>query len=247
MSRRRGSAGRSGRVGASCSPRRLHERTLARRDRRRPRRALGVTVRPAASRRRLVAAPDDRDGRDHRRGRRAHGRFGLPCPAPPQPLSVRPLCSSPWPCSSPATRRAGASCPDRRRSPASGSSPRRAATTPMATSPPAGPDPGLLLLIVAGIGLVALVVDTLAAGLDLPGMTLIPLACPLRRALGDRTAAQPRGGPSSSSPSGGWRSCRALQRDRASGWSPGARAGSPGVGLAIAGNHAPRWHWSPAG
>ncbi len=36
--------------------------------------------------------------------------------------------------------------------------------------------PGLLLLIVAGIGLVALVVDTLAAGLDLPGMTLIPLA-----------------------------------------------------------------------
>ena len=74
------------------------------------------------------------------------------------------------------TRRAGGSCPGQRRSPGSGSSRRRGATTPWTRSPPAGPDPGLLLLIVAGIGLAALVVDTLAAGLDLPGMTLIPLA-----------------------------------------------------------------------
>ncbi len=104
----------------------------------------------------------------------------------------------------------------------------------MATVPPAGADPGLLLLIVAGIGLAALVVDTLAAGLDLPGMTLIPLG-----ALYVVPWLVNRG----SAPwwafalvAAGWLAVvSALQRDRASRWSPGARAGSPGTGLAIAG------------
>ncbi len=104
----------------------------------------------------------------------------------------------------------------------------------MATVPPAGPDPGLLLLIVAGIGLAALVVDTLAAGLDLPGMTLLPLG-----ALFVVPWLVNRG----SAPwwafvlvALGWLAVlSALQRDRASRWSPGARAGSPGTGLAIAG------------
>ncbi len=98
----------------------------------------------------------------------------------PAPLSSR--CSSSarcwraWPCCSPVTRRAGAPARAGLAVPAAGSSPPRAATTRWRRVPPAGADPGLLLLIVAGIGLAALVVDTLGAGLDLPGMTLIPLA-----------------------------------------------------------------------
>lgn len=45
-----------------------------------------------------------------------------------------------------------------------------------ATVPPAEQTPGLLLIVVASVGVVALMVDTLAAGLDLPGLALIPLA-----------------------------------------------------------------------
>ena len=103
----------------------------------------------------------------------------------------------------------------------------------MATVPPAGPDPGLLLLIVAGIGLAALVVDTLAAGLDLPGMTLIPLATLFAVPwLVNRGSAPWWAFPLVAL---GWLAIlSALQRDRASRWSPGARAGSPGTGLTIA-------------
>jgi transglutaminase-like putative cysteine protease len=46
-----------------------------------------------------------------------------------------------------------------------------------ASVPPAGEDMGLLLLIAGGVGLTALVVDTLACALDLPGATLLPLGC----------------------------------------------------------------------
>ena len=104
----------------------------------------------------------------------------------------------------------------------------------MSTVPPAGPDPGLLLLIVAGIGLAALVVDTLAAGLDLPGMTLIPLAALFAVPwLVERGSAPWWTFPLVAL---GWLAVvSALQRDRASRWSPGARAGSPGTGVAIAG------------
>lgn len=41
---------------------------------------------------------------------------------------------------------------------------------------PAGYTPGLALLVAGAVGLVALVVDTLVAGLDLPGLALVPLA-----------------------------------------------------------------------
>ena len=103
----------------------------------------------------------------------------------------------------------------------------------IATQPPAGPDAGLLLLIVAGIGLAALVVDTLAAGLDLPGMTLIPLV-----ALYLVPWAVSRG----SAPwwsfaliALGWLAIlSSLQHARAAHWSPGARPGSPGTAVVIA-------------
>lgn len=104
----------------------------------------------------------------------------------------------------------------------------------MQTVPPAGPDPGLLLLIVAGIGLAALVVDTLAAGLDLPGMTLIPLvALFLVPWLINRGSAPWW---AFALVALGWLAVlSALARERASRWSPGARPGSAGTGLVIAG------------
>ncbi|MGB7980698.1 MAG: DUF3488 and transglutaminase-like domain-containing protein [Candidatus Nanopelagicales bacterium] len=102
-----------------------------------------------------------------------------------------------------------------------------------ATTPPAGPDVGLLLLIVAGIGLTALVVDTLAAGLDLPGMTILPLAALFVVPWAVNRGVLP-----------GWAFVlvalawlalvAAMQRERTAAWSPGAKAGSPGVGLVIA-------------
>lgn len=44
-----------------------------------------------------------------------------------------------------------------------------------ASVPPAAQTPGLALIIVGAVGLVALMVDTLTAGLDLPGLALAPL------------------------------------------------------------------------
>ena len=103
-----------------------------------------------------------------------------------------------------------------------------------ATQPPAGPDAGLLLLIVAGVGLAALVVDTLAAGLDLPGMTLIPLAALFLVPWVINRGTAPWW--AFAVIAFGWLAIlSALQRDRAARWSPGARAGSPGTGLVIAG------------
>ncbi len=100
------------------------------------------------------------------------------------------------------------------------------------TQAPAGPNPGLLLLVVAGIGLAALVVDTLATELDLPGFSLVPLA-----ALFVVPWAIDRG----SAP--GWTFVAvatawlgllaATQRQRASLWSPRARPGAPWAGLAV--------------
>ena len=101
------------------------------------------------------------------------------------------------------------------------------------TQAPAALDTGLLLLIVAGIGLVALAVDTLAAGLDLPGMTLVPLGALFVAPWAINRSDAP-----------GWTFVvvaaswfgvlSATQRERTSLWSPHARPGSPGVGLLVA-------------
>ncbi len=104
----------------------------------------------------------------------------------------------------------------------------------ISAAPPAGPDPGLLFLLVAGIGLAALVVDTLAAGLDLPGMTLIPLAALFAVPWVIQEGSAP--GWTFVVVAAGWLAVvSALQGDRARRWSRGARAGSPGTGVAIAG------------
>lgn len=99
--------------------------------------------------------------------------------------------------------------------------------------PPAGADLGLLLLIAAGVGLVALAVDTLAAGLDLPGVTLIPLA-----AMFGVPWVITHGTLSASAfvlVAAGWLAVlSAAQRDRAAQWSPYARTGSSGIGLLVA-------------
>jgi transglutaminase-like putative cysteine protease len=101
------------------------------------------------------------------------------------------------------------------------------------TQAPAASDTGLLLLVVAGIGLVALAADTLAAGLDLPGMTLVPLAALFVAPWAINRGHAP-----------GWTFVvvaaawfgvlAATQRERTSLWSPHARPGSPGVGLLVA-------------
>lgn len=104
----------------------------------------------------------------------------------------------------------------------------------MDTQPPAGPDLGLLLLIVAGVALAALVVDTLAAGLDLPGLTLAPLAALFLVPWVVNRGTAPWW--SFAVVALGWLAIlSALQRDRAARWSPGARPGSPGTALIIAG------------
>jgi transglutaminase-like putative cysteine protease len=100
------------------------------------------------------------------------------------------------------------------------------------TVAPAGFDPGLQLLIVAGVGLVALVVDTLAVGLDLPGLTLAPLGALF-------VVAWAIGGGSAP-----WQAfvvvglawllvLAATQRDRVTAWGAGARPGSPLVAFGI--------------
>ncbi len=102
-----------------------------------------------------------------------------------------------------------------------------------ATAPPAGPNVGLLLLIVAGIGLTALVVDTLAAGLDLPGMTVLPLAALFVVPWAVNRGALPAWAFVLVALS--WLALvAAMQRERTADWSPGARAGSPALGLTIA-------------
>ncbi len=101
------------------------------------------------------------------------------------------------------------------------------------TAPPAGPDLGLLLLLVGGLGLAAIAVDTLAAGIDLPGLALIPLAAifAVPWVIGDLHAAW-------------WTFAvvglawlvvlAATQHHRLRAWSPQARPGSLGVGLLAA-------------
>ncbi len=104
----------------------------------------------------------------------------------------------------------------------------------MATKAPAGPDEGLLLIVVAGVGLASLCADSLAAGLDLPGLALVPLA-----ALHVVPWAVARG----EAPTWtfllvavGWLAVLAsTQRDRASSWGPRARPGSPSGALLVTG------------
>ncbi len=102
-----------------------------------------------------------------------------------------------------------------------------------ATVPPAPFDEGLLLLVAGGVGFVAVAVDTLAAELDLPGPTLLPLASLylVPWVIQDGSA----------SPWGfalvalGWLGIlSACQRQRAAQWSPDARPGSPGIGVTVA-------------
>ncbi len=103
-----------------------------------------------------------------------------------------------------------------------------------ATQAPAGPNVGLMLLIVAGIGLAALVVDTLAAGLDLPGMAVLPMAALFVVPWAINRATLP--GWAFAVVAVGWLALvAAMQRDRTAAWSPGARAGRPGVGLVVIG------------
>lgn len=102
----------------------------------------------------------------------------------------------------------------------------------MDTAAPAGPDEGLLLLVVGGVGLAALVADSLAGGLDLPGLALIPLATMF---------AVPwlaaRGG----APTWAfvlvalaWLAVlSSSQRERTADWSEGARPPSGAVGIAV--------------
>jgi transglutaminase-like putative cysteine protease len=102
-----------------------------------------------------------------------------------------------------------------------------------ATVPPAGADAGLLLIVVAGVGLVALAVDTLAAGLDLPGLTLIPLgALFVVPWLINRGYAP---GWAFGVVAVGWLGLlSATQRGRAQQWSPEARPGAAGTGAVVA-------------
>ena len=103
-----------------------------------------------------------------------------------------------------------------------------------ASVPPAGFHAGLLLLVVAGVGLVALVVDTLTANLDLPGLSLIPLGAlfvvPWIVGRGEAPAW------TFALVAGSWLGLlAATQRERSRSWSPSARPGSGGVGVAVAG------------
>jgi transglutaminase-like putative cysteine protease len=101
------------------------------------------------------------------------------------------------------------------------------------TVPPAGPDEGLLLLIAAGVGLIALAVDTLGAGLDLPGLTLVPLAALFLVAWSINGGEAP--GWAFVAVAAGWLAIlSATQRDRAALWSPRARPGSAVSGMAVA-------------
>jgi transglutaminase-like putative cysteine protease len=102
-----------------------------------------------------------------------------------------------------------------------------------ATVPPAPADPGLLLILVAGMGLVALAIDTLAPGLDLPGLTLIPLAAlfVVPWAINDGWAPVW----AFVAVAGAWFAVLATsQRDRATLWGVHARPGSTVVAVTVA-------------
>ena len=100
------------------------------------------------------------------------------------------------------------------------------------TQAPAGFDTGLLLLVVAGIGLAALVVDTLATGLDLPGLSLVPLGALFVVPWVINRGSAP--GWTFVAVAAAWLGLlSATQRERASLWSPHARPGSPGVGIVV--------------
>lgn len=99
------------------------------------------------------------------------------------------------------------------------------------TVPPAGPDQGLLLLILAGVGLIALAVDTLAVAVDLPGLTLVPLAALFGVPWAIAGSAS---GWAFTVVALAWLAILSTtQQDRASRWSPRARAGSPASGALI--------------
>lgn len=99
--------------------------------------------------------------------------------------------------------------------------------------PPAGPNEGLLLLLVGGIGLAALVADSLSGGLELPSLTLLPFA-----ALFTVPWLIGRG----SAP--GWTFVvvalawlavlASSQREWTAGWGPRARPGAPELGAVVA-------------
>lgn len=101
------------------------------------------------------------------------------------------------------------------------------------TVPPAPPDVGLLLLVVAGIGLIAVAVDTLAAGLDLPGLTLVPFGALFLVPWAINTGWAPVW--AFTAVAVAWFAIlAACQRDRATLWSVHARPGSAAVGVAVA-------------
>ena len=101
------------------------------------------------------------------------------------------------------------------------------------TVAPAGADAGLLLLVVAGVGLVAIAVDTLAAGLDLPGLTLVPLGALFVVPWAINQGWAPAWAFAAVALS--WFGILATtQRDRANLWSLHARPGSTAVGAAVA-------------
>jgi transglutaminase-like putative cysteine protease len=101
------------------------------------------------------------------------------------------------------------------------------------TMAPAGANDGLLLLVVAGIGLVAIAVDTLAAGLDLPGLALVPLGALFVMPWAINEGWAPSW--AFAAVAFGWFGILATtQRDRANLWSVHARPGSTTIGVAVA-------------
>ncbi|MGB8020096.1 MAG: DUF3488 and transglutaminase-like domain-containing protein [Candidatus Nanopelagicales bacterium] len=99
--------------------------------------------------------------------------------------------------------------------------------------PPAGPNEGLLLLVVGGIGLAALVADSLSGGLELPSLTLLPFAALFTVPwwIGKGTAP----GWSFVVVALGWLAVLAAsQRERTAMWGPHARPGAPELGAVVA-------------
>ncbi|HEX6887366.1 MAG TPA: DUF3488 and transglutaminase-like domain-containing protein [Candidatus Nanopelagicales bacterium] len=100
------------------------------------------------------------------------------------------------------------------------------------TQAPAPEAVGLLLLVVAGIGLIALVVDTLSVGLDLPGLTLVAFASLFVVTWGINDDLAP--GWAFVSVGVAWLTVLwAAQADWASRWGPQARPGAAGMGLLV--------------